>query len=132
MSAVFLEHLPSYPNSRCNWLWVVNNKGNGNTGVKQKSNVSRWSNRKKAAATLMKSVSMSCAGRVIDKRAWPIQTILVPRLSDVHSSDDKDKVRTRVAVSRDFSRGDCSFAFRAYKRVSVNGLEPVAKELSAR
>jgi hypothetical protein len=65
------------------------------------------------------------------ERAGPVQTVPVARFGDVSSPHDQNKVRTCVAVSREFSGGACSLAFRAYKRMSLNSPEPLAKKLAA-
>lgn len=127
-AVVFLQHLHSYPSSRCDWRTLVNDQGNRNTGVEHTSHTRRRSNREKPAETRVKSVSMRCASWVIDERAGSIPTILVARFSDVGPPHDENKVRTRVAMSRDFSRRTSCLAFGAYKRVSLNSVELLAKE----
>jgi hypothetical protein len=100
-------------------------------GIEHARHSRRWSNREKAAAAIVKSVSISCADRVVDERARAIQTVLIARFRNVHSPHDKNKVRTCMAVSREFSGGACGLSFRAYKRMSMNSPESRAKELAA-
>lgn len=130
-ATVFLEHSHSYPSRRFDWLGLAYDQGNGNTSVEHTSHSLRRGNREKPAAARMKSVSVSCACRVIDERAGPVPTILVARFSDIRSLHDENKVRTRVGVSRDFPCRAGRLAFRAYKRISLNGMELLAKELGA-
>ena len=86
--AVLLEYSPSYSGDCRSCFGVADDKGNGNTGIKQPSDIGRWRNCEKPTAAVVKSVPMRCTRGVIDERAGPIQTILVARLSDVRSPHD--------------------------------------------
>src|SRR6516165_723247 len=116
---MYIEYLPVYPSSRCNWFGVVNDKGNRNTCISQTSNVGRRSNRQKTTATVVKSVSVGCAHRVIDERAWTIPTVLIAGFCDVRSSHDKNEVCELEWLCRGTSRSEPVASPSAHTNESV-------------
>jgi hypothetical protein len=76
----------------------MNDQGNRNAGVEHPRHSRLWGNREKAAAAIDKSVSMSCADRVVDERVGPVQTVPVVGLGDVSSPHDKNKANLRGCV----------------------------------